>query len=58
MIKKKKLIFGLILLLLLAALVSFFLLRSNEPATLKPGDIDPITGCTVGADFRGGICNL
>lgn len=57
MIKSNKFILGLMLLLLLAALVSFLLLRDNKQTQLKPGDVDPTTGCTIAADGRGALCN-
>ena len=56
MIKNKWLIVGLVVLLVIAFFVSFLLMR-NDTKTLKPGDRDPETGCVVGADGRGLLCN-
>lgn len=57
MIKNKRLIVGLILLLVLAAIVAYFLMNKDNPKVLKPGDTDPKTGCVVGSDGIGELCN-
>lgn len=56
MIKNKKFIFVLALALLITLVASYFLTKQPTPKTLKSGDKDPETGCTVTTN-GGALCN-
>jgi hypothetical protein len=52
--RNKKLIIFLIVVLICALIASYLFLRDNAK-TLKPGDKDPKTGCTVVQVDKNGI---